>query len=351
MNRTDTEAMIRSRGGHYLGVFWSTATEQRPERLRYLRSIRESTPQIALPAASHDSADVWVVLTQPTLLAGSEIYAHRLAAKLGTLRVLDVPAFMSRPLEELLSVRLIVSTHSAMIAVIRRCWALGNRGPRIIGLINTSPSEMDVSRMADLIVVNTAVELYPEASVGPTICVHPPVWEEPPPRDLCPSGIVQFNLAAGIKGPEVFAHLAAAMPAEKFTAVRGAYGTQLIPSLPNVTVRAPSTSLVRELFGRVAVVIVPSERETYGMIAAEALAAGVPVVVSDLPGLREACGSGAYGYVPLDHPRRFGAWEGAVRAVLRDEEHAQARARAWGQVLRRRQTNELRALRKVVDAL
>ncbi|MEZ5092671.1 glycosyltransferase family 4 protein [Nocardioides sp.] len=56
-------------------------------------------------------------------------------------------------------------------------------------------------------------------------------------------------------------------------------------------------------------VVVPSRHESYGMVAAEALAAGVPVVASDVGGLREALSTGpdACLFVPPDEPEALAA--------------------------------------------
>jgi glycosyltransferase involved in cell wall biosynthesis len=63
------------------------------------------------------------------------------------------------------------------------------------------------------------------------------------------------------------------------------------------------------------VLVLPSRAETYGMVVAEALARGLPVVAADVGGVPEALGNGADGtqpglLVPPDDP-------GALRAALR----------------------------------
>jgi len=68
--------------------------------------------------------------------------------------------------------------------------------------------------------------------------------------------------------------------------------------------------------------VLPSRAETYGMVVAEALARGLPVVVTDVGGVKEAIGHGADGIrpgllVPPDDPAALGA---ALRAWLGDAE-------------------------------
>jgi glycosyltransferase involved in cell wall biosynthesis len=70
------------------------------------------------------------------------------------------------------------------------------------------------------------------------------------------------------------------------------------------------------------VVVLASRAETYGMVVAEALARGLPVVAADVGGLTEALGYGADGtrpglLVPPEDPAALGA---ALRAWLRDAE-------------------------------
>jgi glycosyltransferase involved in cell wall biosynthesis len=61
--------------------------------------------------------------------------------------------------------------------------------------------------------------------------------------------------------------------------------------------------------------VLPSRAETYGMVVTEALARGIPVVASDVGGVREALGDGPGLLVPPGDPVALGA---ALRAWLGD---------------------------------
>jgi glycosyltransferase involved in cell wall biosynthesis len=84
-------------------------------------------------------------------------------------------------------------------------------------------------------------------------------------------------------------------------------------------------------YERAAVVVVPSHREGYGMVAREAMAYGRAVVATDVGGLRDAIEDGVDGV--LVPPRNVAALRAAVQQLLRDPElrarlGAAARAKA-----------------------
>ena len=78
------------------------------------------------------------------------------------------------------------------------------------------------------------------------------------------------------------------------------------------------------LFRRARLVVMPSRYETFGIVAAEAMAAGVPLIASDLPELREVAGAGAWLVPPAD-PRALSA---AVRSLWIDRDRRVALGRA-----------------------
>nr|WP_244962659.1 glycosyltransferase [Cryobacterium roopkundense] len=70
------------------------------------------------------------------------------------------------------------------------------------------------------------------------------------------------------------------------------------------------------------VVLVPSHSETYGLVALEAAASGVPVVAAGSGGLREAVVHGSTGIIV--ESREPAAWGSAIAQVLADGEFAHA---------------------------
>jgi glycosyltransferase involved in cell wall biosynthesis len=74
--------------------------------------------------------------------------------------------------------------------------------------------------------------------------------------------------------------------------------------LPHAELRAELSSA--------AAVLCPSRDEGFGMIALETLAAGRPLVASDLPAHREVCGASPF-YAPVD---KVDAWVEATRHAL-----------------------------------
>jgi glycosyltransferase involved in cell wall biosynthesis len=79
-----------------------------------------------------------------------------------------------------------------------------------------------------------------------------------------------------------------------------------------------------DLYAKCALVAVPSRYEGFGYAAAQALCAGVPVVVSDQSSLPEIAGGDAP-VVPVDDPE---GWATAISAIVNDSRSAQAHSDA-----------------------
>lgn len=159
------------------------------------------------------------------------------------------------------------------------------------------------------------------------VTLNPPVW--PGVRaGAGPGGDVVLVNTAAAKGADVFWAVARARPGRRFVGVAGGYGDQVPPpaDLENATV-LPPTGDMATVWARAGVLLVPSHHESWGMVAVEAMDAGVPVVASDVPGLREALGGAGTLVPPGAAPE---VWAAAVDdAYARHEAMAAAgRARA-----------------------
>lgn len=97
------------------------------------------------------------------------------------------------------------------------------------------------------------------------------------------------------KGVHLFYELARRRPDLRFLAVRGAYGDQVPPprDLANVDVVANTPDVRGEVYARTRLLVVPSSYESWGRVAVEAMASGIPVLAAPTPGLVEALGPAA----------------------------------------------------------
>ena len=92
---------------------------------------------------------------------------------------------------------------------------------------------------------------------------------------------------------------------------------------PGVEVRLdPDDQALAALYGDALAVLYPSAQEGFGLPVAEAMAAGRPVVASDLDAIREWAGDVPW-YVPPDDPGRLSK---AIVALLASPDRAAARA-------------------------
>lgn len=128
------------------------------------------------------------------------------------------------------------------------------------------------------------------------------------PDEESPGGVILG------KGAELFWQLAELMPDVKFLGVRGAYGTQMVRNLPNVEVveHVPHDRMRDEVYSRTRVLLVPSNYESWGRVAVEAMSSGIPVIAHPTPGLTEALGS-AGALVDRDDPL---AWVAEIERLM-----------------------------------
>jgi glycosyltransferase involved in cell wall biosynthesis len=147
---------------------------------------------------------------------------------------------------------------------------------------------------------------------GQAMIVRPPV--SPTEYATTPGDYITLINLSEDKGAEVFYGLAERFPDRQFLGVQGGYGTQVVDDLPNVELLdhvAPGR-MRDEVYGRTRILLVPSVRESWGRVAVEAMASGIPVIAHPTDGLKEALGPAGV-FVDRDD---LDAWETALRRLL-----------------------------------
>lgn len=128
------------------------------------------------------------------------------------------------------------------------------------------------------------------------------------------------------KGVHLFWELVARNPGIEFLGVMGGYERQILAAMDNVEI-VPNLADIREAYRQTKVILMPSAYESYGRVAIEAAASGIPTIASPTPGLKEALGSdGIYvdapqtgipgGQPPEWSETQVEEWEKALKKVL-----------------------------------
>lgn len=158
-------------------------------------------------------------------------------------------------------------------------------------------------------------QFFSGAWPGPGVVIRPPclledyeIRTEPDPR-----GFVTLVNVQRPKGSTIFYALADRTN-YRFLAVEGAYGSQVHPGSdhPNVAWQPQTGDMRRDVYARTRVLLMPSEYESWGRVAVEAMAAGIPVVAAPTPGLRESLDDAAI-FVELD--AGLEAWMAALEIL------------------------------------
>lgn len=138
----------------------------------------------------------------------------------------------------------------------------------------------------------------------PSITLHPPcdiqhynVNERPEDNEYIT--LISLNER---KGGDMFRQIAEALPGRKFLGVVGSYDNpgpkeltqaQIIACMPpNVTIIQNSPDIL-SAYRRTRLLLMPSDYESWGRTATEAMCNGIPVICTPTDGLRENCGEAA----------------------------------------------------------
>lgn len=175
---------------------------------------------------------------------------------------------------------------------------------------------------AALVVFNSHASQRESGYDGRQIVVRPVL--RPGVQAMPGDRVTLVNLAEQ-KGGDLFWRLARAMPETRFLAVRGGYGRQIIDRYPNTEVLPPTENMALDVFSRTRVLLMPSERESWGMTGVEAMSCGIPVIAHPAPGLVESLGEAGI-FVDREDPQGWvaaierlddpAAWEAASKKAL-----------------------------------
>jgi Flp pilus assembly protein TadD len=219
-------------------------------------------------------------------------------------------------------------------------WATALRRPFV--MLVHGPGHFEHFRpQCDLVVFNSTRQ-YEAARDAlartPWMVVHPPVlradYETPGDGDR----ITFIGAGAGKGVPQAIA-VARAMPESPFLFVTD----DDLEALPENVEVIRRTRHIRQVYARTRLLLVPSSHESYGRVVVEAAMSGIPSVVSDLPGLREATEDMATFVGPEDR------WPDKVAEALANYDVCRAKARRLAAM--RDPSAELAALRDRLCAI
>lgn len=152
----------------------------------------------------------------------------------------------------------------------------------------------------------------------PGIVVHPPVDGKRYKVARRGSKLTLVNQFER-KGSLTFQQIAREMPERDFLGVEGGYGKQLKVSLPNITYLVNGHDMKRA-YSQTKILLMPSLYESYGRTAVEAMASGIPVIASPMPGLKESLGDAGI----FCSAENVSEWVAAIKRLDDPEEYKTA---------------------------
>ncbi len=228
--------------------------------------------------------------------------------------------------------------------------ALAFRKPLVQVLHNTHPpTRMWATCRNDLLVYNSEWMADALGRDPNGIVVRPPVRVADYDTGSRRGDYVTLINLNPAKGGVIFAQLAALMPDQPFLAVKGAYGEQIEPRLPNVTVISHAQLPMHNVYLNTSVLVMPSSYESWGRTGVEAMCSGIPVLATGTPGLRESLGTAG---VFLKPDADAHAWRSVLELLLTDQAvYAERSAAARQRASELDPTDELAAFCDRVEAL
>jgi glycosyltransferase involved in cell wall biosynthesis len=230
------------------------------------------------------------------------------------------------------------------------CWFARKAGKPLLHLVD-SDRNADRLRLAaqeprQYVVFGSAGVRDGLGMAVPSIVVHTPVnWRDYEGVSSTRRFITLLNVNDN-KGGRVLIDIARRMPEREFLGVEGSYGEMIIDrSLPNLAYR-PLAPRVTDILADTAILLMPSRRESWGRVAIEAMAAGIPVIAHPASGPLEVLGAagifadrddvGAWvrSIRELDEPARYAAFVARGRRRARELDPA-AELEAFGDFVER----------------
>lgn len=157
---------------------------------------------------------------------------------------------------------------------------------------------------------------------SPWVVCHPRV--DPAQFATTTGGRVTLVNLSEPKGGELFWRLVRSLPHRPFLGVAGGYGAQYVDSYPNADVINGTPAMRDDVYSQTRLLLMPSERETWGMVAVEAMASGIPVIAHPTDGLIESLGDAG---IFVDRADGQG-WIDEIERLHEPDEWAAASARA-----------------------
>lgn len=155
----------------------------------------------------------------------------------------------------------------------------------------------------------------------PSFVLHPPCdwrWYDVS-KTAKPECITLINLNEN-KGCNQFYQIAKAMPHKRFLGVIGSYDEQVVERLPNVEIVEKMTD-IRPVYERTRILLMPSEYESWGRTATEAMCSGIPVIATPTFGLKENISEGGLFIEDRDD---INAWVKAIEDLDKEENYKAA---------------------------
>ena len=126
------------------------------------------------------------------------------------------------------------------------------------------------------------------------------------------------------KGGKIFEKIAEAMPHKRFLGVLGSYDEQVRPSIKNLTI-VPNSANILQHYRKTRILLMPSQYESWGRTATEAMCSGIPVICSEAEGLKENCGkAGIY----IKDRNDIKSWVKAITELDNAQKYSEASRKA-----------------------